>query len=62
MAAHRLKGAALNVGAKRVADLCHLLEESARTNMLSLDAWEELQRIFPETLRLLKSEAMTNEL
>ncbi len=62
MTAHRLKGAALNVGAKRVAELCRLLEASARTNVLLLDAWEELNSIFPETLRLLKSESTANAL
>ncbi len=56
MTAHRLKGAALNVGAKRVAELCRLLEEAAQNETTLLNAWEELQAIFPETLRLLKSE------
>lgn len=60
MTAHRLKGAALNVGAKRVAELCQSLEDANQNNILLLDAWEELQSVFPETLRLLKSEAFAN--
>lgn len=60
MTAHRLKGAALNVGAKRVAELCCLIEDAARDNRLRLDAWEELQTVFPETLRLLKSESLAS--
>ncbi|MGQ9804615.1 MAG: PAS domain S-box protein [Chlorobiales bacterium] len=60
MTAHRLKGASLNVGAKRVAELCQSLEDAAQNNILLLDAWEELQSVFPETLRLLKSEAFAN--
>lgn len=60
MTAHRLKGAALNVGAKRVAELCRLLEDAARNDVLLFDAWEELQSVFPETLRLLKSEALAS--
>jgi len=60
MTAHRLKGAALNVGAKRVAELCRLLEEAAQNEVTLLNAWEELQAIFPETLRLLKSEVLAH--
>ncbi len=60
MTAHRLKGAALNVGAKRVAELCRLIEEAARNDVILLDAWEELQSVFPETLRLLKSEVLAS--
>ncbi len=60
MTAHRLKGAALNVGAKRVAELCRLLEDAAQNSVLLLDAWEELQSVFPETLRLLKSESLAS--
>ncbi len=60
MTAHRLKGAALNVGAKRVAELCRQLEDAAHTNTISLDAWEELQTVFPQTLHLLKSEVLAS--
>ncbi|MFQ3597465.1 MAG: PAS domain S-box protein [Chloroherpetonaceae bacterium] len=60
MTGHRLKGAALNVGAKRVAELCRLLEDAAQNSVLLLDAWEELQSVFPETLRLLKSESLAS--
>ncbi len=60
MTAHRLKGAALNVGAKRVAELCRLLEDAAHTDMILLDVWEELQTVFPQTLHLLKSEVLAS--
>ncbi len=60
MTSHRLKGAALNVGAKRVAELCGLLEEGASENVLLPDVWEELQTVFPQTLHLLKSEAVSS--
>ncbi|MFN3561800.1 MAG: PAS domain S-box protein [Chloroherpetonaceae bacterium] len=60
MTSHRLKGASLNVGAKRVAELCGLLEEGASENVLLSDVWEELQTVFPQTLQLLKSEAVSS--
>jgi len=60
MTAHRLKGTALNVGAKRIAELCHLLEDAAQTQVIRLDAWEELQTVFPQTALLLKSEVLSS--
>ncbi len=60
MTSHRLKGSSLNVGAKRVAELCRLIEEAARNDVILLDAWKKLQSAFPETLRLLKSEALAS--
>lgn len=61
MAAHRLKGASLNVGAKRVADLCARLEDAAERQTLPLDDWNELQTVFPETLLLLKAKLLAIE-
>ncbi|MCS6989260.1 MAG: PAS domain S-box protein [Chloroherpetonaceae bacterium] len=61
MTAHRLKGASLNVGAKRLAELCQRLEEAAERQTLSIEDWQETQTVFPETLLLLKAKLLATE-
>jgi PAS domain S-box-containing protein len=49
MTAHRLKGSALNVGARKVADLCRVLEDQSAKQILAMNEWIELQKIIEPT-------------
>ncbi len=45
LAAHALKGAAANIGAKGVADACHTLEQSCQRGLLAHDAATQVEAI-----------------
>lgn len=54
-AAHSLKGASLNVGANALADLCRIIEESARNNQFEAleTVLEEIQRELTKVIQVL---------